>query len=91
MLTSHSGFTPTDDTATLNFCEGGDVDQTYGLEWESTAVGSSDSQACPTVNGLQTQGLAFRQCLEGNEWDSFINVSNCQTPEFGDLRNFAVS
>ena len=75
----------------MEYCEGGDVDKVYGIEWERAAVSSSDSQPCPDVNGLKTEGLAFRGCKEGGVWESTVNTTNCQTPQFRQLRQDAVS
>ena len=79
------------DAAAVELCEDGDVDEVYGIQWDSTAVGTSDNKPCPAINGMETQGMAFRKCLEGSEWSSKVNVSNCQSPEFMDLREMAVS
>lgn len=69
----------------------GDVDTVYGIQWDRTSVNSSDTKPCPIINGKATVGTAFRRCLQRNIWDTFVNVSNCRTPAFANLRQRAVS
>ena len=75
----------------LEFCDSGDRDPLYGISWERTAVNSSDNKPCPAINGRSTVGRVFRTCLPDKKWDSFVNVSYCQTQEFTALLENAVS
>ena len=75
----------------VRFCSTGDSDPVYGIEWAETLANFSDNQPCPDLNGLETVGRAFRLCLEEGTWDSYVNVSNCQSSEFTALLERAVS
>ena len=74
-----------------DLCSDGNRDALYNIVWGSTAVDTSDSKPCPPINGRETMGTAFRKCLQGSVWDSFINVSNCQTSDFRMLTDNAVN
>ena len=75
----------------MESCDKGVSDDTYGIIWSGTTVGSSESRPCPNINGLETRGFASRRCLVGREWDGVVNVSGCESVQIANLRESGVS
>ncbi len=77
-------------------CREGDIDDTYGISWGETNVGNRNAQPCPNlaganVEGFETSGFAYRLCGEGGQWEESVDVTNCLSDSFVDLKNAAVS
>ncbi|XP_065895642.1 uncharacterized protein [Dysidea avara] len=58
-------------------------DTTWGIEWPTIPVGSVATEKCPgpTVSSGDDNGLASRTCLQDDQWDNNINVTQCNTVE----------
>ncbi|XP_065894058.1 uncharacterized protein [Dysidea avara] len=58
-------------------------DTTWGIEWPTIPVGSVATEKCPgpAVSSVDDNGLASRTCLQDDQWDNNINVTQCNTVE----------
>ena len=72
-------------------CPAGDADPRWSIQWSSTEAGRRDSQPCPTIQGTNTTGFAFRECGEDGKWEEEVDVINCRSAQFEELENQAVS
>lgn len=72
-------------------CPDGDVDRTWGIEWDAIRTGARASQPCPVVMNTETTGFAFRECGDDGEWEEEVDVTSCKTSAIADIEDQAVS
>jgi len=69
----------------------GEVDDVWGITWETSRAGFTGSASCPVVNGSYS-GFAYRECYSDGRWAPSIDVTHCNSNEaFSSLSSDVVS